>query len=130
MSYKNQEPQLCPRCGHAAFHAESLPAAGKMWHKACFRCGTKNSKLNIYLYTIWKFLALCKKSLEVTTVSEHDGDLYCKQCYTRKFGIRGVGFGIGAGALGMDTGERFGNTQSLSNKPNYPPMPGITPPPS
>ncbi len=80
-------------------------------------------------------------------MAEHDGDLYCKQCYTRKFGIRGVGFGIGAGALGMDTGERFGNTQSLSydlmlfswwrknkmlfvffrNKPNYPPVPGVTP---
>ena len=50
--------------------------------------------------------------LEVTNVAEHDGDIYCKQCYTRKFGIRGVGFGIGAGALGMDSGERFGNTQS------------------
>ncbi len=47
-------------------------------------------------------------------MAEHDGDLYCRQCYTRKYGIRGVGFGIGAGALGMDTGERFGNTQSLS----------------
>ncbi|CAF1011039.1 unnamed protein product [Rotaria sordida] len=110
MSYKNQETPHCPRCGHAAFHAESIPAAGKVWHKTCFRC------------------ALCKKALEVTTLSEHDGDLYCKQCYTRKFGIRGVGFGIGAGALGMDTGERFGNTQSLSNKPNYPPIPGIIPP--
>lgn len=52
--------------------------------------------------------------MEITNLSEHDGDLYCKQCYTRKFGIRGVGFGIGAGALGMDSGERFGNTQSLS----------------
>jgi cysteine/glycine-rich protein len=50
----------------------------------------------------------------MTTVSEHDGDLYCRHCYNRKYGIRGVGFGIGAGALGMDTGERFGNTQSLS----------------
>jgi cysteine/glycine-rich protein len=50
--------------------------------------------------------------LEITNLAEHDGDIYCKQCYTRKFGIRGVGFGIGAGALGMDTGERFGNIQS------------------
>jgi cysteine/glycine-rich protein len=50
--------------------------------------------------------------LEITNLAEHDGDIYCKQCYTRKFGIRGVGFGIGAGALGMDAGERFGNTQS------------------
>ena len=39
--------------------------------------------------------------------------LFCKQCYARKFGIRGVGFGVGAGALAMDTGDRFGNTESL-----------------
>jgi hypothetical protein len=57
-------------------------------------------------------LGLCKKALEIPTLAENDGDIYCKQCYTRKFGIRGVGFGIGAGALGMDSGERFGNTQS------------------
>lgn len=50
--------------------------------------------------------------LEMTTLAEHDGDIYCRQCYTRKYGIRGVGFGIGAGALGMDAGERFGNVQS------------------
>jgi hypothetical protein len=88
-------------------------------------------------------LGLCKKMLEITTVAEHDGDIYCKQCYTRKFGIRGVGFGLGAGALGMDTGERFGNTQSqlyvyfilgiytvifsFRNKLNYPPMPNLPP---
>ena len=90
-------------------------------------------------------LALCKKSLEVPTMAEHDGDLYCRQCYTRKFGIRGVGFGIGAGALGMDSGERYGNTQSqmfviahgfiflnihlffFRRRPSYPPMPGIPP---
>jgi hypothetical protein len=57
-------------------------------------------------------LGLCKKTLEITNLAEHDGDIYCKQCYTRKYGIRGVGFGIGAGALGMDAGERFGNTQN------------------
>lgn len=50
--------------------------------------------------------------LEIPTLAEHEGDIYCRQCYTRKFGIRGVGFGIGAGALGMDAGERFGNVQS------------------
>jgi hypothetical protein len=77
-------------------------------------------------------------------MAEHDGDVYCKQCYARKYGIRGVGFGMGAGALGMDTGERYGNTESLPyvryiffcnrksfffrNKTNYPPVPGITPP--
>ena len=83
--------------------------------------------------------------LEAMTMAEHEGNVYCKQCYSRKFGIRGVGFGIGAGALGMDTGDRFGNTESLSyvkkfskrlflyfnkflflfrNKPNYAAPPG------
>lgn len=47
------------------------------------------------------------------TMAEHEGNVYCKQCYARKFGIRGVGFGVGAGALAMDTGDRFGNTESL-----------------
>jgi hypothetical protein len=85
--------------------------------------------------------------LEIQTVAEHDGDIFCKQCYTRKFGIRGVGFGIGAGALGMDSGERFGNSQnqlyvlflpfdlfyklsffvSFRNRPNFPPMPNLPP---
>ena len=62
---------------------------------------------------------LCKKSLEVPTMAEHDGDLYCRQCYARKFGIRGVGFGIGAGALGMDTGDRYGNSQSQPSVIRY-----------
>jgi len=64
--------------------------------------------------------------LESTTVAEHEGNLFCKQCYARKFvgdyyfpnkiklyfilqGPKGVGFGGGAGCLGMDTGEHLGN---------------------
>jgi hypothetical protein len=80
--------------------------------------------------------------LEAMTMAEHEGNVYCKQCYARKFGIRGVGFGVGAGALAMDTGDRFGNTESLPyvdnfiyrifilfffvrNKPNYATPPGV-----
>jgi ribosomal protein L37E len=48
MSFKNQETPHCPRWGHAAFHAESIPAAGKMWHKICFRCG---KIIYIYLFS-------------------------------------------------------------------------------
>lgn len=62
----------------------------------------------------FKTIGLCKKMLEAMIMAEHEGNVYCKQCYARKFGIRGVGFGVGAGALGMDTGDRFGNTESLS----------------
>jgi hypothetical protein len=67
-----------------------------------------------YLIDFLKTKGLCKKTLEAMTMAEHEGNVYCKQCYSRKFGIRGVGFGIGAGALGMDTGDRFGNTESLT----------------
>lgn len=33
-------------------------------------------------------LGLCKKMLESTTLAEHNGELFCKQCYARKF-VRG-----------------------------------------
>lgn len=49
--------------------------------------------------------------LESTTLAEHGGKLYCKGCHGRKFGPKGYGFGGGAGALSMDTGERFGNKE-------------------
>ncbi|CAF3614973.1 unnamed protein product [Rotaria sp. Silwood1] len=108
MPFGNQEVIRCPRCNQAVFHAEAIPAAGKQWHKTCYRCG------------------LCKKMLEPMIMAEHEGNIYCKQCYGRKFGIRGVGFGVGAGALAMDTGDRFGNTESLTNKPNYATPPGAS----
>jgi ribosomal protein L37E len=44
MPFKGGENPQCPRCGHSAFHAESIPAAGKVWHKICFRCGKKKNK--------------------------------------------------------------------------------------
>jgi cysteine/glycine-rich protein len=42
--------------------------------------------------------------------TEHEKQLFCKTCYGRRYGPKGVGFGQGAGALSMDTGEQFGNT--------------------
>ena len=111
MPIGNQEIIRCPRCNQAVFHAESIPAAGKQWHKTCYRCGMF-LYINYYVYCL--STGLCKKMLEAMTMAEHEGNVYCKQCYARKFGIRGVGFGVGAGALAMDTGDRFGNTESLS----------------
>ena len=68
------------------------------WHKACFNCVT------------------CNKKLDSTTVADKDGEIFCKgenkdityfitisvfvsACYGKKFGPKGVGFGLGAGTL-------------------------------
>ncbi|CAF1107339.1 unnamed protein product [Didymodactylos carnosus] len=107
MPFKPPEVVKCPRCNQNVYAAEEVPAAGKKFHKMCFKCG------------------LCKKMLESTTVAEHDGNLFCKQCYARKYGPKGCGYGVGAGALGMDTGEHLGNRETaMTNKPNYAPPPG------
>ncbi|XP_078581253.1 cysteine and glycine-rich protein 2-like isoform X2 [Branchiostoma floridae x Branchiostoma japonicum] len=67
-------------------------------------------------YTCFK-CGLCNKMLDSTTVAEREDSLYCKSCYGKKFGPKGVGFGQGAGALGMDSGERFGNKPTESTAP-------------
>ncbi|XP_062869520.1 cysteine and glycine-rich protein 3 [Trichomycterus rosablanca] len=72
----------CPRCSKAVYAAEKVMGAGKPWHKSCFRC------------------LLCGKSLESTTVTDKDGELYCKVCYAKNFGPKG--FGLGNPAVGAE----------------------------
>ena len=55
---------------------------------------------------------LCKKMLEPTTLAEHEGLIFCKTCYGRKFGPKGYGFGGGSGCLSMDVGAHLGNTET------------------
>ncbi|XP_071809650.1 cysteine and glycine-rich protein 1-like [Asterias amurensis] len=71
----------CPRCSKAVYAAEKMIGAGLTWHKTCFNCKT------------------CNKKLDSTTVSDKDGELFCKSCYGKNFGPKGYGFGGGAGAL-------------------------------
>jgi len=72
---------ICPRCGKSVFIAELMRAAGKAWHKSCFTC------------------LLCRKRVDSSTLCEREGEIYCKSCYGRNFGPKGVGYGIGAGTL-------------------------------
>ncbi|XP_038127909.1 cysteine and glycine-rich protein 3 isoform X1 [Cyprinodon tularosa] len=74
-SQKFGSSDRCPRCSKAVYAAEKVMGAGKAWHKTCFRC------------------ALCGKSLESTTVTDKDGELYCKVCYAKNFGPKGFGLG-------------------------------------
>ena len=76
--------EACPACGKSVYANEEVRAAGKKWHKACFRCSK------------------CQKGLDSTTVSDHEGKLFCRRCYAQECGIGGYGFGQGAGVLGTD----------------------------
>ena len=50
---------------------------------------------------------MCQIMLNSTNSAEHGQDLYCKNCYGRKYGPKGYGFGGGAGALSTDTGAHL-----------------------
>jgi len=93
MPFKPVDVAKCPKCGKSVYAAEEQVAGGHKWHKFCFKC------------------ALCNKMLDSMTVAEHIAELYCKQCHTRKYGPKGVGFGLGAGCLTTDTGEHLGNKE-------------------
>lgn len=100
MPFVPQQTAKCPKCGKSVYAAEEMLAAGGKWHKSCFKCG------------------LCNKKLDSTNSTDHEGEIYCKQCYGRKYGPKGYGFGGGAGCLSMDKGEHLGNKDTaMSNKP-------------
>ncbi|CAG0894578.1 unnamed protein product [Cyprideis torosa] len=74
----------CLRCGFSVFQAEMMISKDKVWHKRCFNC------------------AECHKSLDSTNLCDGpDGEIYCKAHYHVRFGIKGIGFGMGAGCLSM-----------------------------
>merc|ERR1712192_5759 len=99
MPFKPIEMPKCPKCGKSVYAAEEKLAGGHKWHTGCFKC------------------SMCNKVLDSTNCNERDSALFCKACYGRRYGPKGYGFGGGAGALNMDTGEQFGNTQFENNKP-------------
>ena len=65
------------------FIAELMRGGGKAWHKTCFTCN------------------VCRKRVDSSTLCEKQNDIYCKSCYGKNFGPKGIGFGIGAGTLQM-----------------------------
>nr|pir hypothetical protein T04C9.4 - Caenorhabditis elegans [Caenorhabditis elegans] len=93
MPFKPVEHPKCPKCGKSVYAAEEMSAGGYKWHKFCFKC------------------SMCNKLLDSMSCCEHQAQLFCKQCHCRRYGPKGIGFGIGAGSLTMDTGEQFGNTE-------------------
>jgi len=62
----------CPLCGKSVYHAEKATGPGGDWHKMCLKCPD------------------CNKLLDSTTVCEHEGLVYCKACYGRRYGPKGT----------------------------------------
>lgn len=77
-------PGTCARCRKSVFHAEQTRALGKLWHTNCFVCAKPG----------------CKKRLVSTNATDHEGEVFCKECHAKAFGPKGYGYGMGtAGPL-------------------------------
>ena len=61
---------------------------------------------NMLLF-IFYFLANCRKLLDSGRITEHDGEMFCGNCYQKNFGPKGYGFGGGSGTLSMDDGKGY-----------------------
>ncbi|CAF3979658.1 unnamed protein product [Adineta steineri] len=68
--------EKCARCSKNVYLAEKKAGAGRSYHSSCFSCET------------------CNRKLDATTLSEHKGEIYCKTCYTRQFGVHGLVSGV------------------------------------
>ncbi|KAI9300821.1 hypothetical protein BJ944DRAFT_252798 [Cunninghamella echinulata] len=74
----------CIRCNKAVYMAEKVIGPGGAWHKNCLTCKE------------------CNKRLDSTTLTERNGEAYCKTCYTRQWGAKGYGFAGGASFLSTE----------------------------
>ncbi|XP_022223892.2 muscle LIM protein Mlp84B [Drosophila obscura] len=89
MPFVPVETPKCPACGKSVYAAEERVAGGYKFHKTCFKC------------------SMCNKALDSTNCTEHEKELFCKNCHGRKYGPKGYGFGGGAGCLSTDTGAHL-----------------------
>ncbi|KAF8583399.1 LIM-domain-containing protein [Ramaria rubella] len=66
----------CPKCGKAVYFAEQVKASGRTWHKPCLRCTE------------------CSVSLDATRLTEKDGKVMCRSCYSKLHGPQGSGYAL------------------------------------
>ncbi|GMH50061.1 hypothetical protein TL16_g00683 [Triparma laevis f. inornata] len=94
----------CPKCSKSAYANESVIAIGQTWHIACFAC------------------ASCSKGLgrDASNACDNNGSPYCKACYGKIFGPKGIGFGSTLGDTGLASAETT-KTSELSTQERTPP---------
>merc|ERR1712150_91526 len=72
----NQVKEVCTACHKTVYFAEkTFGPASLIYHKLCLRCNACNNLLNAGQWV------------------DHDRQPYCKGCYAKYFGPRGIGFG-------------------------------------
>ena len=68
--------EICTTCQTTVYAAEkTLGPKNKIYHKMCLRCLS------------------CNKALASGSFVDHDSEPFCKGCYAKYFGPRGIGFG-------------------------------------
>ena len=102
----------CPRCGGEVFHAEQMFSKDKKYHKVISLINKKYvclikilESLTILSFKLSIFqkcfsCKACTRPLDsMLACDAPDNDIYCKGCYSKKFGAHGYGFGGGAAFL-------------------------------
>lgn len=74
--FQNAPKELCVQCHKSVYAAEkTFGPASLIYHKLCLRCNSCNNVLHSGLWV------------------DHDKQPFCKACYAKYFGPRGIGFG-------------------------------------
>ncbi|KAJ2021690.1 hypothetical protein IWW57_004823, partial [Coemansia sp. S610] len=89
---------MCPRCDKTIYHAEKVVGPGGPWHRACFKCKQ------------------CNSALSSTTLTEHDGEAFCRNCYTKLFSPRGYNIGGSTESI-LQRNTTFVRSRAIAESP-------------
>ncbi|KAI7872086.1 hypothetical protein BDF14DRAFT_721340 [Spinellus fusiger] len=101
MPFKFGGAPQCPRCHKSVYMAEQAIGPGGAWHSQCLKCKE------------------CNKPLD-SSLTERGGEVYCRGCYTRKWGPKGYGFAGGAAFLSTDSLPSEVHSTRRSSSPSIP----------
>ena len=71
----------CPRCAKPCYQAEAARGPGGVWHKSCLRC------------------TVCDRTLASGNWLDHKGVPYCRPCFDKNHGPKGLRGGSGGGIM-------------------------------
>eukprot|EP00735_Rhodelphis_limneticus_P015089 TRINITY_DN9245_c0_g1::TRINITY_DN9245_c0_g1_i1::g.13290::m.13290 TRINITY_DN9245_c0_g1::TRINITY_DN9245_c0_g1_i1::g.13290 ORF type:complete len:123 (-),score=27.22,sp/Q5RCT4/CSRP1_PONAB/45.79/2e-23,sp/Q5RCT4/CSRP1_PONAB/54.55/7e-19,LIM/PF00412.17/8.2e-13,DUF4428/PF14471.1/0.0043 TRINITY_DN9245_c0_g1_i1:3-371(-) len=99
----------CVRCQKTVYAAESVLGPGGEYHNSCLKC------------------IVCNKRLDSTTLTDKDGQAWCKACYGKEFGPKGYGFAGGAAFMATEQDSAQAVKERIQAETS--PVKGTTSPP-